>query len=294
MDLMRFVLPVARKVWELDLGPVNRLGRWTLRHLQHVWLFFPSESSITFDGIEIVYSPKYHFYPIIFSMVTDRYEPFTMDLFKKSIKAAMVVLDIGAHIGVYTLLAAWQLGSKGKVYAFEPDPRNLPFLQANIKRNGFADRVTVVPRVVSAQAGKTSFYLAESTGVSSIFEKNQEPNAETYVEMIALDDFLEESLVVDVIKMDIEGAELLALEGMQRVINRANSKLVMFIELNPDALSLGGSSCHALLRLLNDIGFEINLIDEKNRRLEEITSDLSDKIANTWGGYANLYCVRRS
>lgn len=56
--------------------------------------------------------------------------------------------------------------------------------------------------------------------------------------MIALDDFLEESIIPDVIKIDIEGAEFLALEGMQRVISRANSKLVIFIELNPCALSL--------------------------------------------------------
>lgn len=95
----------------------------------------------------------------------------------KRIKQTLVVLDVGAHMGIYTLLAACQLGSEGKVYAFEPDPRNLPFLEANIKRNGFADRAIVVPKVVSSQTGKTSFYLAESTGISKyIWEKRENQN----------------------------------------------------------------------------------------------------------------------
>jgi len=291
---MRFLLLLAKKVRQFDVGPVNRLGRWTLQNFQNIPLFLPRRSTISFDSINLSYSPRYHFYPIIFSMVTGRYEPFTMDLFKKSIKPTMVILDIGAHIGIYTICAACRLGSEGKVYAFEPDPRNLPFLEANIKKNGFADRVTVIPKAVSSQTTKTSFYLAENTGVSSIFGKNDKTKTETHVEMIALDDFLEESVIPDVIKIDIEGAEFLALEGMKRVISRANSKLVIFIELNPYALSFSGSSCDTLVKLLDDIGFEIKLIDEENCRLEEIPSDLPGKIANTWGGYANLYCVRRS
>ena len=87
--------------------------------------------------------------------VNEKYET---ELFKKMVQDGMVVVDIGANIGYYTLIAAKLVGNKGIVYAFEPEPSNYELLCQNIAINGYTN-VVPIEKAVSKTSGKTKLYV---------------------------------------------------------------------------------------------------------------------------------------
>ena len=118
------------------------------------------------------------------------YEPYETELFKKLIKSGMVVVDIGANIGYYTLLAAKLVGNNGRVYAFEPEPTNYRFLIKNIELNRYKN-IKLIQKAVSDKHGKARIFLDKhNLGMHSLAEANiQEKAGFMEVEMVTLDDF---------------------------------------------------------------------------------------------------------
>jgi len=222
------------------------------------------------------------------------YEKFTVALFKQSLLPGMVVCDIGAHIGFYSLLAAQRVGPHGRVYAFEPDPRTFRYLVININQNNFHELIVPSKLAVSDRAGTLKLYLDGITaGDTSIFPR---PTSGCYVEVesVRLDDFLPRQLTVDVIKMDIEGGETAALNGMENVLKRSDN-VKMFVECNPEMLQRANSSVEELLEKLRALGFKVRVIDDKIGKLEEAESRKILNMANearspTWS--INLYCSK--
>jgi len=165
------------------------------------------------------------------------YERGTTEIFKKVTKRGMTVFDIGAHIGYYTLLARSLVGSEGIVYAFEPHPENYERLKENIEINGYTNCYPI-NKAVSDKMGKTRLYLHSDSGRSSLLQL-EGGNKWIEVETITLDEFIkEEGVTPDIIKMDIEGAEFLALKGMKRMIEKCD-RLILFVEYehNKDILT---------------------------------------------------------
>ncbi len=209
------------------------------------------------------------------------HEETTTNLFKKTIKKGDTIVDLGANIGYFTLLAAKLTGREGKVYSFEPEPKNYNYLLKNIKLNNY-DNVLAIQKAVSDKNGKTKLYICEhDTGHHTINQyggiENYKPNTnnkENFIEIdtIILDDFLRnKEKLVDVIKMDIEGAEMLALSGMGETIKR-NKNLRMFVEFFPLLIRKMGSSPEEFIRkILEDYGFSIFVIGEDyNARNKEL------------------------
>jgi len=197
-------------------------------------------------------------------------ENLTTQIFKRVVEEGHTVVDIGANIGYFTLLAARLVGKKGKVYAFEPEPRNYSILLKNIALNGY-ENVAPMPKAVSNTAGIVRLYLSsKDIGAHTIrqyHDKKQFDEKESgefvEVESVTLDEFFDDKKrPIDVIKMDIEGAEMAALLGMDRVI-RENKNLKMFIEFYPSAIKEMGYPPEELVdKLLNGYGFSIIAIDE--------------------------------
>jgi FkbM family methyltransferase len=134
-------------------------------------------------------------------------------LFCDAIKPGSVVLDVGANIGIYTLLAAKR---GARVFAVEADPRNLAMLHRHIHVNGFYDRVTVFPIAVGSREGTvTMFRCRGNWGHSNLFE-GTDPIQVPCRTIDSLD-----LPPIDVCKMDIEGSELSALRGMEATIRRS-------------------------------------------------------------------------
>lgn len=193
-------------------------------------------------------------------------------LFKDSIHKGMVVVDVGAHIGYYTLLAAERVRENGVVFAFEPDESNYALLINNIEQNKYSN-VTPVQKAVTSSAGTVKLFLdAHESGEHSLVGDERRQKA-VLVDSVALDDFLDEDCVVDVIKMDIEGAEMAALLGMNKVIARS-PRLAIFTEFYPRGLEKAGFSAADYFNELQRHGFKIYIIDEQ-RQWWEAVSDIA-------------------
>jgi FkbM family methyltransferase len=199
-------------------------------------------------------------------------EKFEVDLFKKAVKKDMVVIDVGAHIGYYALTAARQVGPSGKVFAFEPDPHNYELFQKSILSSGYRN-ITAVNKAVSNRSGSSKLFInPDSSGDRRIFNSADDRNAIT-IDTVALDDFFKENeLKVDILKMDIEGAELAAFQGMSRLIKKS-PHMKVFSEFYPEALKTFGYSPKEYLDGWVKLGYKIFYINEKQSRLEPIRSD---------------------
>jgi len=160
----------------------------------------------------------------------DQYEPQTTKYIAGSIKEGSVVVDVGASMGYYTLLLARLVGPKGRVYAFEPIPRDFAILKRNVQANGYQN-VILENKAVSDTDGIARFYISPvSYGMSSLCALSN-PEGIIPVEVVSLDKYIQED--VDLIKVDVEGAEHLVVKGSRKLIqNRLNLQLV--IEFAPE------------------------------------------------------------
>lgn len=181
----------------------------------------------------------------------------TLPYIKHYVHPGMTVLDIGAHIGYYTNLLIDRLGSTGKLYAFEASPENYSILikntSANKRKNVFVYQVAV-----SDHDGVLNLYVSPGHSNHSLV-KNFQPSTKIIpVQSVRLDTFLDVQKI-DFVKMDIEGAEPLALNGMRRLI-QASPNMIMIIEYNSVALAAAYSSPRYLLNLLDELGFQYKAI----------------------------------
>src|SRR3972149_4029388 len=190
------------------------------------------------------------------------YEKYETALFKRLVKKGMVVVDIGANIGYYTLLAAHLVGDAGKVFAFEPDPYNFSLLCKNIEVNGYRN-VIPVRKAVFSKSGKMELFLDKSNlGGHSLSEANVDTGASITVEVTSLDDYFRNTdYKIDVIKMDVQGLEMEVLEGMTNTLNQ-NDALKIITEFWPLGLRNSGSSPKGFLNKLIECGFALYQIGQ--------------------------------
>jgi len=196
-------------------------------------------------------------------LVLDRYEPETTRLFQTLLQPGMTVVDVGAHGGYFSLIAANRVGAAGKVYAFEPYPASFEELQKNIELNGYKN-IHAVRKAVSDRTGfhkllvnpkgsdRHSLYAGEST-----WERNS-PEVET----TSLDDFLGTCNWprVDLIKMDIEGAEPAALAGMKQTLEKCGVRFLI-TEFSPSPLKVAGFDPRGFLQELTNLGFSLYAVE---------------------------------
>ena len=156
--------------------------------------------------------------------------------FRASVRPGDVVLDAGANVGAYAVLFGQWVGSTGHVLAFEPDPIAHKRLLRHIQLNGLADRVTAVQSAI-ANDGPTRlrFAVFESSGISRLATDAEEPGTQIQdVDAISIDAFCDQTgRSPNVIKIDVEGAELAALRGARATIARASHRLQLFVEMHP-------------------------------------------------------------
>ncbi|MDC0170590.1 FkbM family methyltransferase [Candidatus Nitrosopelagicus sp.] len=194
---------------------------------------------------------------------------------KNNIKKDEIVVDLGAHIGYYTLMMAKLVGQDGKVFAFEPEPRNLELLNKNIKINSYKN-IEVVPKAVSDIDEECTLFVGqESFGANKIF-KPKKTDTQEFEEIktrtIRLDDFFEELgflKKISFIKMDIEGSEVRALQGMKNILE-FNENLKIFTEINRDALEDNNSNFRNMLELLGRYNFKFYISTKKESEWKKI------------------------
>ena len=190
-----------------------------------------------------------------------KFEPETVAIFRSSLKEDMTVIDIGANLGYFTVIAASRVGPSGKVFSYEPDPRNFNLLKKNITVNGFKN-VMAIPIALSDCAGTRKLFFGDNQTTHSFSDKRGAGRSESVVT-----DTLDNSLKtlgysrIDIIKMDIEGAEPIALEGMKETIARKPALIIIF-EFYPNAIKRLGYSPLKFLETFKELGFSMSVIDE--------------------------------
>lgn len=220
-----------------------------------------------------------------FLRLKGEYEPVNAQAFIDSIKPGATIVDIGANIGTFTLLAARAAGDKGQVHAFEPDPENLALLKQNIADNHFS-QVSVVPKAVGDQPGSIYLEVEDKDKGGGQITHNQTGLA---VEMITLDAYAAAHQIkqIDVVKIDIEGAELLALKGAKQILSKSKGT-VLFMEINPQASAAFGHGAEELIELLESYGFAPQvLIDEHTKAKLVYEPGLLDQMIKR-NGYVNV------
>jgi FkbM family methyltransferase len=189
------------------------------------------------------------------------------ELFLRTLEPGMTVVDAGAHVGVYTLLASRGIGPTGRVIAFEPDPYNFAALAYNVRRAGAAN-VRIVHCALGDARRPTTFHVSLSSTGSSLARRDSTDVATT-AQMTSLDEELRgESLDSLLVKLNIEGSEPLALAGMRETLARA-SRVVLFVEVAADLLD----DPRALLRTLLAQGLAVYSIDHSTQSVRPIDPD---------------------
>lgn len=219
------------------------------------------------------------------------YEPFETEIVKTEIRKGDIVLDIGANIGYYTLIFANLVGPEGKVFAFEPDPGNFALLEKNVEANGYHN-VILVNKAVSNKNGKIKLYLSDDIGDHRIYDSG-DGRKSVEIEAIRLDDYFKQgNSRVNFIKMDIQGAEWEAIQGMNLLLQK-NKDLKVITEFSPKLLRISGIRPEDYLGLLINHDLKLYHADERVQKIEPVNiTEPLEKWMPSNRSYTNLLCIR--
>jgi len=236
-------------------------------------------------------------------LLTQSHETETTEQIKNAVKSGMTVLDIGAHVGYYTRITADIVGDSGRIVAFEPHPRNHSVLEKNTKHLSNVTRLQVALAAEEGTAQLHDYLMMSASGslhydeslrdVQQSQQTDQDfaPRGKDFeprvydVRTAPVDALLNELGIdrVDVIKMDIEGAEMGALRGMTRTIQNS-PQLTLIMEYNPMGLQAFDNDPEQSLQDILAMGFDRmdviqedgTLVDYTNKQdhIHQLTNDL--------------------
>lgn len=230
-DLVRRTYAVCRSVPIVGSG-LRRFVHAILPSETRLWIRIPAGLG---KGLWMYADPRFEL-----GYTNGDHEPWIQDLLKSELSPSACFYDIGAHSGLFCLLAARFAGTSGNIVAIEPDPRNAAVLRANIARNQLS-QVTVLEAAVWSSTGRVTFDQAfgESNRTQGrVVDSGNTDSLRITVPSIRLDDliFSQGYCPPDLIKMDIEGAEWDALQGARHLLKELRPKLLCEIH-NPEQMS---------------------------------------------------------
>jgi len=197
----------------------------------------------------------------------EAFEPAVRRTFSEIAGRGVNVIDIGANIGYYTLLAASIIGESHRVYSFEPQPRVARNLRRNIELNQL-ENVTVYECALSDREGHADFYLpvAGMDAHGSLAANGRfQVRGQVSVPTRPLDAVLAElgDPKIGLIKMDAEGAELSIFKGASKLLGSADRPSIIF-EANEDNTRAFGYTVFELLQFIHGFGYELRQLDEED------------------------------
>ncbi|MBS1736490.1 MAG: FkbM family methyltransferase [Bacteroidetes bacterium] len=184
-----------------------------------------------------------------------------------SLKVDDIFFDIGASVGLISVLAADRL-KKGKVISFEPDPENLLRLKNNYDLN-LLTNYGIQSLAVGDEEGYMNLYTAGANAFSPSLQKVNGIDSFISVKVETIDNLLKANLVPypTVIKIDIEGAEMMALKGMKNLLCDKNAPRIIFLEIHPEFLPKFGTNEEAIFIFLEEFDYQF---EEKNIRDKQV------------------------
>jgi len=203
----------------------------------------------------------------------------------------MTVLDVGANVGYYSLIAAGKVGAEGRVYAFEPEPKNFQILLRNIQENGYVNVVPLQKAISSSVGRETLFFDDMNLACPSLSGQNvTRDSGGVEVETTTLDSFVTaEGVVANFLKIDIQGAEGFLVRGAHSTLLSQHPTILM--EFWPFGLQSFSVSAASLWKEFEQYGYRMSVLNELDERIEDVPIDevLSRCEARAGGrGHVNL------
>ncbi|OQB73292.1 MAG: hypothetical protein BWX89_01026 [candidate division TA06 bacterium ADurb.Bin131] len=218
------------------------------------------------NGLKFFWDPK-NTLSLLGMPLRGNYEPDCTFLVERLIKNGDTVFDIGGNFGWYTCYFAKYVGDNGKVYTFEPTDTVME-LEKNVLLNGYSDRVVINRAACGNEEGFTKLFVPSKLGTAfaSLRPHPYEDNQRFYqieVPIRKLDDYCKLNHVekIDFIKLDIEGGELLALKGAEKVLREISP--IILLEIQQYHTKLFGYMPVDLLYYLEGFGYTVFEIDSK-------------------------------
>ena len=220
-----------------------------------VRLLLPSDRIVIVDGHHVELHPVDEGVTAAI-VLTGRYEEPETRFIRESVQPGMVVADVGANVGILSLSMARATEDSGRVYAFEPDAANLELLERNIQRNGYSERVVSVGKAVADHSGTATLFVSEvNRGEHTLVQGAVLPRTSVAVATVSMDDFFENiGVFPDFLKVDVQGAEVKVLRGMQRMLSRGFPRIIL-AEFWPKGLRCGQEAETAIDEILRGIGY---------------------------------------
>jgi FkbM family methyltransferase len=190
----------------------------------------------------------------------DYYEAANYTFLQKQLKPGMQVLDIGAHIGLFSVCSSQLVGPAGKTICFEPTPGTFSVLTKTLQLN-HCDNVIPVQAAVSDKEGKATFYISHTAGCNSnslVKNKSEKELAGYEVQLVTIDSIIDKySYKPSLIKIDAEGAEFDVLKGGLSTFGKY--KPVLILSLHPQFILQKGDSLEDIWNLLQSQRYEVKL-----------------------------------
>ncbi|MDQ3647023.1 MAG: FkbM family methyltransferase [Actinomycetota bacterium] len=217
------------------------------------------------------------------------WEPEESTAIRELAHAGMTVVDVGAHCGYFTLLLAKLVDVTGSVVAVEPDPRNHALLCANLQRAG-VHNVRVVRAAACNRSGVASLSLSqENTGDHRAYEWDSGRRT-IQVDGLALDDLEPPLETLDLVKLDTQATEHLAIAGMERTLARFDP--TMLVEFWPLGLRELGDPPADVLDYYRQLGYEITMLGEPRVRSDAHPDHMVDAAERHQDGFCSLVLSR--
>jgi FkbM family methyltransferase len=213
---------------------------------------------LLFKTASLLFKYAFPFYKLLYYRFKNKQDAFQIQLMKKLVKKGDRVLDIGANIGYYSEILSDLVGENGKVHCFEPDDLNYKYLA---KVTTIRNNLALIKKAVADDEGKIILYTSDTINVENTTYKPEHFDSTYTVEKISVDKYVQQKFSVSFIKMDIQGAELKALEGMKQTL-LSNKNISLITELWPYGLKNCGNTPEQIITFLEALEFQIFLINE--------------------------------
>lgn len=198
--------------------------------------------------------PLYFFFYSIYKRISDKKE---RRISEALISEGMVVVDVGANVGLNASFYSTLVGASGIVYAFEPDPTNYYNLT---KRFSGASNIIPIQAAVSDSNEALKLYISDDLNVDHCTYDSGEGRRSIPISSVRLDDYFPQDLKIDFLKIDVQGYEFEVLKGVERRLSKENAPVILF-EFSPHCLVRAGCKPDALIKFLSQNGYHLFDLD---------------------------------
>jgi len=253
----------------------SKLALSTIRRPRKIWPFsvgkdLPNHLGAVATRMGLIHPAWFEFRPGLWMQlnVTDLiqetilleglWDPSLTNFIESNLKPGDVFIDVGAHVGYFTLLAARRVGAEGNVLAIEPNPNALSQLEQNVQQSDL-ENVLIEQAACGDSDGSIELFLntESNTSMASLSPTNATGAGSVKVSCTRVDELLEKHGLrqANLVKIDVEGAELGVLRGMKKTMN--SLRPIIVLELEPALLKSFGTTVDEIMQLFESCNYSV-------------------------------------